>query len=125
MPDHFVPYDTTGITPSLMKLTRAGTIYRFALQYSDVHRESLSAFSTADQIADYLEDGPLLDELLSFADTNGVKIKKSEIMESEKVILTQAKAYISRNLLDNEGFYPIIQKIDNTLEEALKLVESK
>ncbi len=125
MPDHFVPYDTTGVTPSLMKLTRAGTIYRFALKYSDVNRESLSAFSTADQIADYLEDGPLLRELLSYAEKNGVKIEMSEIEESKRVILTQTKAYISRNLLDNEGFYPIIQKIDNTLEEALKLIESK
>ncbi len=47
MPDHFIPYDTTGITQSLMKLTRAGTIYRFALTYSDEHRESLHCGRTS------------------------------------------------------------------------------
>ena len=108
-----------------MKLTRAGTIYRFALQYSDQHREALSAFSTASQIADYLDDDVLLQEILDYAENTGVKTIGSEIQESEPIILTQAKAYISRNLIDNEGYYPIIQKIDTTLEEAIKLIESK
>ena len=125
MPDHFVPYDTTGVTPFLMRLTRAGAIYRFALLYSDNHRENLSAFSSASQISDYLENGPLLKEFLSYARSNGISVKDSEIKASEEIVLTQIKAYISRNLLDNEGFYPIIQRIDTTLKEALGLIEKK
>lgn len=125
MPDYFIPYDTTGVTPALMKLTRAGVVYRFALEYSDNNREKLSAFSSANQIYDYLENGPLLREFLSYAKNNGVKVKKVELGESEEIVLTQIKAYISRNLLDNEGFYPIIQKIDTSLKEALTRIESE
>lgn len=125
MPDHFVPYDTTGVSPALMKLTRAGVVYKFALKYSDNNRAKLSHFSTANQIFDYLEDGPLLGEFLSYSEKNGVKVKKEELGESEEIVLIQIKAYIARNLLDNEGFYPIIQKIDSTLKDALRLIESQ
>jgi len=124
MPDHFVPYDTTGITQYLMRLTRAGVIYRFALQYSDIHRENLSAFSSAFQISDYLDDSLLLKEFLSFAEEKGVAVEEKELRESKEIVLTQLEAYISRNLLDNEGFYPIIERIDTTLKEALQLIES-
>jgi carboxyl-terminal processing protease len=123
MPDYFIPYDTTGITESLMRLTRAGTIYRFALHYSDSNRESLSAFTSPDQVADFLDDKKLLGELLQYAKESGVKLDPAEVKKSEEIIITQLKAYISRNLLDNDGFYPIIQKIDNTLLEALKITE--
>ena len=125
MPDYFVPYDTSGLTQSFVRLRRSNIIYRFALQYADIHREALSAFSTAYQISDYLEDDRLLMEIMAYAKKKGVSIKTSELKESKNVIVTQAKAFISRNLLDNEGFYPIIQRIDNTLEEALNLIESQ
>jgi len=125
MPDYFIPYDTTGITESLLRLTRAGAIYRFALQYSDTNREVLSAFSSPEQIDDYLDNRELLREFLDYASENRIKLKPDEVKESEEIILTQLKAYISRNLLDNEGFYPIIEKIDQTLQEALKIIEKE
>ncbi|MCD6346776.1 MAG: S41 family peptidase, partial [Bacteroidales bacterium] len=31
MPDYFVPYDTTGVTPYLRKITNLGLVYKFAL----------------------------------------------------------------------------------------------
>lgn len=123
MPDYFIPYDTTGITESLMRLTRAGTIYRFALHYSDSNRESLSAFTGPDQVDDFLDDKKLLGEFLQYAKDSGIKLDPAEVKKSEEIIITQLKAYISRNLLDNDGFYPIIQQIDNTLLEALKITE--
>ena len=122
MPDHFVPYDTTDITPSLMNLSRTA-IYSFALQFADNNRESLSSFSTAQQIADYLDDESLLDEFLKYADSRNIKTKGDEIDKSRDIILTQLEAYISRNLLDNEGFYPIIHRIDTTLKAALQLID--
>lgn len=125
MPDHFIPYDTTGITPSLMRLTGAGAIYRFALNYSDKNREALSAFTTADQIADYLDDKKLIREFLAYAKKIGIKFDREEIKESEEIILTQLEAYVSRNLLDNDGFYPIIARIDKTLQEALIITDNQ
>jgi carboxyl-terminal processing protease len=123
MPDHFIPYDTTGVTPTLMRLTRAGVIYRFALNYSDKNREALSSFTTAEQISDYLDDGTLLKKFLDYSSINGIKIKVIDIKESREIIITQLKAYISRNMLDNDGFFPIIHRIDTTLKAALKFLD--
>ena len=44
---------------------------------------------------------------------------------SEKIILTQLKAYIARNILDNAGYYPIIQEIDKTLIRGVKILAEK
>jgi carboxyl-terminal processing protease len=38
------------------------------------------------------------------------------------VINTRLKAYIARNIMDNEGFYPIIREVDETLEKAVNLL---
>ena len=43
---------------------------------------------------------------------------------SGRVIHTQIKAYIARNILDNKGFYPIWEHIDTTLKYAVKFMEN-
>lgn len=40
------------------------------------------------------------------------------LRQSRKVIETQLKAYIARDLIDDIGFYPIIRELDKTLIEA-------
>ncbi len=50
-------------------------------------------------------------------DPDGMKI-------SGRVIHTQIKAYIARNILDNKGFYPIWEQIDTTLKFAIKFLEN-
>jgi len=34
------------------------------------------------------------------------------------------KAFIARNILDNEGFYPIIRPLDNTIQKAIEVLTS-
>jgi len=43
------------------------------------------------------------------------------LKESGEIIKTQIKAYIARNILGEEGFYPIIQQIDKTLLKAIDI----
>jgi carboxyl-terminal processing protease len=43
------------------------------------------------------------------------------LKESGQVINTQLKAYIARNILGEEGFYPIIKQIDKTLLKAIEI----
>jgi carboxyl-terminal processing protease len=49
-----------------------------------------------------------------------VKPNASDLKASAKVIGTQVKAYIARNIIGEAGFYPIIRTIDKTLQEAIK-----
>ncbi|MBT4409697.1 MAG: S41 family peptidase [Bacteroidetes bacterium] len=122
MPDYFVPYDTLGISPYLRRISNRGLIYRFALIYSDEHRKELNAFATGLEIDKHLRTKNLLEEFLVFAREAKVRDNPEEIKTSEEVILTQLKAYIARNILDNDGFYPIILQIDRTLQEAISIL---
>jgi carboxyl-terminal processing protease len=64
-------------------------------------------------------------KFVNFAESNGVKKDVEEIIVSEKIILTQLKAYIARNIIDNPGYYPIIQEIDQTLQKGIEILASE
>ena len=68
---------------------------------------------------DYLKKDNAISQLVRYASNNNVALVKNELSTSEEIIETQLHAYIIRNILDNEGFYPVIEKIDNTLQIAI------
>ncbi len=121
MPDIFVPMDTTGNSEYFNKIFRKGLIYTFAYAYSDKHRETLSKLGTATEIENYLDNRNILTEFVAFAEEKEIPKDAKGLAESGKIINTQLKAYIARNILGEEGFYPIISKIDNTLQKALEI----
>ena len=122
MPDVFLPSDTTDITPYFSQLTRRGLIYRFAFDYADKNRTNLTKFTSASELEAYMDKQGLLQKFLQFAEKEGLKRNEQEIAKSSLIIHTQLKAYIARNILDNEGFYPIIKAIDNTLLKSIELI---
>lgn len=124
-PDIFISLDTTEITPYLMNIRNKGLIYRFAFDYTDSHRELLSSFKNYHELVEYLQTKNLLGEFTEFAAEKGVPPNRNDIKISSDIIKTQILAYISRNLFDNSGFYPILQNIDNTLQAAIKHFEQK
>lgn len=125
MPDVFLPSDTTDITPYFSQLTRRGLIYRYAFDYADKNRTNLTKFTSASDLEAYMDKQGLLQKFLQFAEKEGLKRNEQEIAKSSLIIHTQLKAYIARNILDNEGFYPIIKAIDNTLLKSIELISDQ
>jgi len=125
MPDIFVPFDTIGFTQYLNQVRNRGLIYRYAFKYTDNNRSILNQFTNYKEIESYLDSQDLLEKFADYAESNGVKKNIEEIIISEKIILTQLKAYISRNILDNPGYFPIIQEIDLTLLKAIEILAAK
>ncbi len=123
MPDVFVPYDTTGITDYYVNVRNRGLIYRFAFEFTDTHREALSRFNTCQEIESYLDKQDLLRTFTEFARKRGISPDAAEIKTSGFIILTQIKAYIARNVIDNDGFYPIIHRIDETFLRGVDVLE--
>ncbi|MBZ4676883.1 MAG: peptidase [Anaerophaga sp.] len=124
MPDVFVARDTSNHTDYYYNLRESGVIYQFALDYSDKNRNELSEFETVEQLEAYLDRQPIGDMLVSFANRKDVKYNASEYQISKELIVNETKAYIARNILDNEGFYPIIRKHDEVLNKALEVIRS-
>lgn len=120
MPDLFIPADTTGMSVYFMRLRNSGLIYRFALRYTDDNRETLLQFNDVKELNSFLDKEDLLRKFIPFATENGVRADNNGLSISRDVILIQLKAYIARNILDNEGFYPIWQDLDTTLKDAIR-----
>ena len=125
MPDIFVPIDTTVVTPYYMQVRNRGLIYRFAFEYTDRNREKLNQFEDPIEISEYLNKQDLLNKFITYAVKEGVKKKQKDIDVSAHILLTQIKAYIARNIMDNDGFYPIFKDIDNTLQAAIDYLSEK
>ena len=119
MPDIFVPRDTTGYTPYFSKVINYSYLYQFAFQYSDRNREKLNGYKTWQEMERYLEKQNLLNDFVAFAETKDVKPNWQEIGKSKRLIERQLKAYISRNILGETGFYPLFYKDDATVKQAL------
>ena len=124
MPDIFVPMDTTGISKFYLTVRNKGLIYRFALEYTDQHRDKLQTFKTVDSLKSYLDQQHLLSAFVHYARQKGVVPAKKDLSVSGDILLTQIEAYIGRDVLDDAGFYPIIRNIDTTLKRAVKYLET-
>ncbi len=126
MPDIFVPHDTMGITDYYKTISVKGLIYRFTFSYTDKHREELSKFNTASQLQRELRRRDILNQFISFAKEEGIKKPSPDELNTMRDLLqTQLEAYLARNILDNEGFYPIIHEIDQSLKIALETFREK
>lgn len=123
MPDVFVPVDTSGITPLFEHLVRKGYVYKFAFRYTDENRQSLNKLADVDALKQYFTEHPVLDQFLNTARKEwNVKVDPKQLKTSKTLIDTQIKAYIARNIFDNEGFYPIFNSLDNTIDTAVQIV---
>jgi carboxyl-terminal processing protease len=125
MPDIFVPADTTGNSPYLFKLMQKGLVYQYAFDYADKHREELSRLKSGTEFSNLLKKRSVFNDFVQYAVKNGVAQNDAGIKTSGKIIETQLMAYIARNIIGEEGFYSIISTIDNTLQEAVKTINSK
>jgi len=121
MPDIFVPADTAGRSDYFNKIYQRGLVYQFAFQFSDQHREHLNTLKTAAGIEQWLNSRNIMDEFARYAAGKGVPQDAAGMRISGSIISTQVKAYIARNILGEEGFYPIIQHIDKTLQKAIDI----
>lgn len=121
MPDFFVPVDTAGTSDYYSKIFRKGLVYSFAYSYADENRKILSKLTDAEEFSDFLDKKSVLEDFVKYAEEKGIPRDKEGLKISGLIIGTQLKAYISRNIIGEEGFYPIIQKIDNTLKKAIEI----
>jgi carboxyl-terminal processing protease len=125
MPDVFIPIDTSGNSEYFEKVRNLGIIYRFSFDYWDTRRSNFSKLQTAEQISQYLDKTSYFEDFIRYAESKGVPRDNEDLEISGRLLQVQLKAYIARNIIDNNGFYPIIQEIDTTLKQAIGLLTDK
>ncbi len=122
MPDIFIPLDTTLITPYLERVSDSILIREFAFKYADGNRQTLSRFSNYHELSDYLDSQSLLKQFVNFAKDNGIVADTEEIILSQHTLQIYIKAFIGRFILDNNGYYPIIQEIDRDVIKSIEVL---
>lgn len=122
MPDVFVPVDTVGSSEYYNRVRSLGLMYRFAFYYTDLHREALDTYTKVEDIEAYLDAQDLIPQFVKYAKDKGLAPDYGDIEISRRILEKTIKAYVARNIIDNDGFYPIIADIDQTLQVAIDTI---
>ncbi len=122
MPDIFIPLDTNNYHQSISKANRKDLVRSFAFDYTNQHRVELEAVSLESFMQFFEIDDLTWNALAKQCAEAGVDLKMHEwTMQDKKIISTQLKAFIARNIWNDAGFYPVIHQIDKTFQEAIRL----
>ena len=124
MPDIFVARDTTGINSYYNALVNSRLDEMYAMVYSDMYRDRLSNFDTWQNLYKYLLQQPLLMNLVSFADNNGIRRRPYYIQESGELLENAMYAYIARNFFGEEAFWAVYYKDDPLIKKGIELIEN-
>lgn len=123
MPDIFVPSDTAGVNSYLNSVVNKGLIYQFAFNYTDANRARLAQYTTYDALQKYLASQPLVEQLVAFAETKGIRRRPVLIAQSRNIMARQIESYIIRNMLDEDSFYRSFLRDDKTIQQAVEVLK--
>ncbi len=124
MPDIFVAADTSGMSPYYSKVVMKGLVYQYAFDFSDKNRAELGQLKTGKEFEEYLLKKNILSLFTEYSNKQGIIVNAKDLAISGKIIETQLMAYIARNIIGEVGFYSVIAKIDATLLEAIKALDT-
>ena len=120
MPDIYVPLVDDSTEYYFNRIANRGLLYQYAFEYTDRHRPQLQRYKTVDSFSkSFAVTDAMFDELVQLAAEKGIKgtDEQRQVARRESDILL--KAYIARNLFDEEGFYPIYAPMDEVLQRAI------
>jgi len=124
MPDVFVGRDTTLNTPWYNRCVNLAYTYQFAYQYTDTHRKELSKYKDWQSLEQYLLKQNVLREFVAFAKEKGVEPDEAQIQKSRPLMTRLLNAYIVRNILGDEGFFPLFERDDEITKKAVEVVNA-
>ena len=119
MPDIFVPMDTTGISNYYRRVARR-LVYDFAFNYADNNRKELSNFADYKTLQTHLQSKNILSVFVDYAAGHGVAKNDRDLRISGNHIENIVIAYIARNILNDNGFYPVVNQMDKIVQKGVE-----
>ena len=130
IPDVFVPIDTTSNSESFRILLRKGLMSRYALEFVDNNRTSIeNDYPTEDDfVAKFSVSESEVEKFRVWAENQGTEespivISEEDWTVSGEAIILRLKAFMGRNVYDQSTFYRIIGGLNESLQEAVKLLK--
>ena len=126
MPDIFIPVDTSYYSDYYGKLIRKGVINQFIHTYIDKNRNNLKRnYSTFEKFdKNFTVDQNIIDELLTFAEKQGVEPDPKGFDTSKEEIRKQIKALIALNQFSTNYYFQIVNQNNKALQKAINVLNS-
>ena len=124
MPDIFIPSDTSYMTPYYNNVINKSLLYKYAFRYADDNRDRLSKADNYEELLRMLQPDKLLNDFIRYAQENDVAPRYNEINTSRKALIRLLQAYIARDIMGDDAFYPIFMRDDAVIEKACELIKT-
>ncbi len=121
-PDYIVkPGDASQFTTVI---SRRNLFYEFITNYLSAHGKEIrekykgdfQLFNREFEVSD-----ALMNEFVGFTKEKKVEYKEDQFTKDKEFVQARLKAHIARNFWGNDGWYPVILKVDNQLKKALSI----
>jgi carboxyl-terminal processing protease len=124
MPDIFVPMAGDTNLVYFNRIANRGLVFQYAFDYADRNRPALNAYGNfADFNRNFRVNANEFNKMVDWLTEKGVTATADEIAYSKEHIITLFKAFLGRNVFDDEGFYPIYHQIDPIFQKALSEIK--
>ena len=121
MPDIYVPLIDDSTEYYFNRIVNTGLLYQYAFDYTDRHRNQLQRYKSPEAfVQSFAVTDAMFNELVKTAEEKGIKGTEEQKQVARREANTLLKAYIARNLFDDEGFYPIYAPMDEILQRAIQ-----
>ena len=121
MPDIYVPLVDDSTEYYFNRIVNLGLLYQYAFDYTDKHRAQLKGYKTVEAFdRSFKVTDAMFDALVRLADEKGIVGTEEQRQAARRETDILLKAYIARNLFDDEGFYPIYAPMDEILQRAIE-----
>jgi carboxyl-terminal processing protease len=120
-----VPVDTLHFTTYYSNLIRKGVFNRYTIDFSNAKRDEIKkSYKTTEKFVKGFEvDEAMMTDFLALAEKEQVEFDEALYQRSEDFIRMQIKALIARNLWDMEAYYQVVSEQDETILQALEILE--
>ena len=121
MPDVYVPLVDDSTEYYFNRVANSGLLYQYAFNYTDRHRQQLKQYKTVAAFdKGFRVTDAMFDALVHLADERGIVGTEEQRQVARREADILLKAYIARNLFDDEGFYPLYAPMDEMLQRAIQ-----
>ena len=123
MPDYFVPLDTTQNSRYLNELYISNSMQEYTFNYAAKHKENLLRQGLENYITRFEITDEMLVHLVKVGSQNKVDPNWNDLNRHKVIFQVNVKAQIARRLWNNDGFYPIYNYTNESLQQAVKLFD--
>ncbi|MEX0883221.1 MAG: S41 family peptidase, partial [Cyclobacteriaceae bacterium] len=123
MPDYFVPLDTSLTSAYVNRLFSSESPREFILDYQEKHKKKFDSMAFEDFYDNFEVSDAMLDDLVQLGESNEVKFIDKDFEKSKPYLKTLIKAYLARNIYDENAFYKIFNKNNEIYQQAIKLLQ--